>query len=394
MTLASSTAYSPDSLLELRFSGSADFTGLLVVADKGSFPFAMLPKYLKPGLCAPMASVTHVDGDAKSANFTLSWLAPPPGAGPIRFVAMVFGSRSGKNCDYYGADVVLSEGPATPRPTPRPTPPPPPTPPTTSTPRPASTAPIPTPPTRPVLSGSDVVIYARHSILRLVTYDPGDQWDRISFVDMHWRPATAPIGFGYPVGDFGTTAFGASLRAPLTDVYVRTHFELLAEQVSAVKSAVLKLAVDDSADIVFNEQVLDASASLGKVFTAKYWTQEIVVPISALKVGDNLIAAHVANIATTSTLLFDLELHFNYDGNNPAPTTTSTSTSTTSTTSTSLSQGSGPTTMATFGTSSAPNPSSSDDTASETTVDASPAAPATAALLTIVAIVVALIALH
>jgi hypothetical protein len=395
LTLSSSTSYSPDSLLELRFSGSADFTGLLVVVDHGSFPYAMLPKYLKPGLCAPLASVTHVDADPKAANFTLSWLAPPPGAGQIRFVAMVFGSRSGKNCDYYGADLVLSEGPATPRPTPPPTPPPAPTPPTTATPRPASTAPIPTPPTRPVLTG-DVVIYPRHSVLRLVTYDPGDLWDRLSFVDMHWRPATAPIGFGYPVADFNTTAFGASLRAPLADVFVRTHFELLAEQVAAVKSAVLKLAVDDSADIIVNELVLDTSASLSKVFTAKYWTQTIDVPISALRVGDNLIAAHIVNIETTSTLLFDLELVLSYDA-----TTTSTPprsdgpAGATTTTAPTASQSVGGT-VGDSGNPSSPGASAAMSTAldNKTPADISPAASATMAVLTIIAFIIASIALH
>jgi hypothetical protein len=267
-----------------------------------------------------MASVTHGDGDAKAANFTLSWLAPPPGAGSIRFVAMVFGSRSGRNCDYYGTDVVLTEGPATPRPTPMPTPTPPPTPPTTATPRPASTAPIPTPPTRPVITGS-VVAFARHSLVRLVTYDPGDLWDRISFEDMHWRPAVAPIGFGYPVADFGVTAFGATLRAPLQDVFVRAHFDIAAEQIAAVKSAVMRLAVDDAADIIFNEAVLDASASQSKVMQARYWSQEITIPVSALKAGDNLIAAHIANYETTNSLLFDVEVVLRFDGSSSSTTT-------------------------------------------------------------------------
>lgn len=310
MTLPAS--YSPDSILTLRFSGSEAYTGLLVVVDKGTFPYNLLPKNLRPGLCSPMASVTHGDGDAKAANFTLSWMAPPPGAGAIRFVAMVFGSRSGRNCDYYGADVVLTEGPATPRPTPLPTPPPAPTPPTTTTPRPASTAPIPTPPTRPVVAGS-VVVFARHSLLRLVTYDPGDQWDRISFEDMHWRPAIAPIGFGYPVADFGVTSFGATLRAPLQDVFVRAHFDIAAEQIAAVKSAVMRLAVDDAADIIFNQVVLDASASQSKVMQARYWSQEINVPVSALKAGDNLLAAHIANYETTNSLLFDVEVVLRFD---------------------------------------------------------------------------------
>ncbi len=314
--------YSPGGTLTLRFTGTADWTGLLVVVEKGAFEFAALPSFVRPGLCAPMASVTHSDASAKSPSFSLTWTAPPVGSGPVRFVAMVFGSRSGRTCDYYGADVVLTEGAATPRP---PTPPPVPTPPPKTT-----TVPVTPAPTPEVLTGQVTLIKRGTGSARLLQRDPGDEWDRIAYDDFFWRPTRMPFGFGY-TGSVSLTG-GTTLIAPISDAFARIKFPLSATQLAAVKFVLIKIAVDDSADVVVNEKVMATDASLDKAYSPSvdnYFTEIITVPKSSLVADDNLVAVHVINLKSPTTMLFDVEVVLSFtdapvgatsNGGSPAPT--------------------------------------------------------------------------
>lgn len=300
-SMTAPSSYSPGGALTLQFKGTADWTGLLVVVEKGSFEFSALPSFVRPGLCAPMASVTHSDGNPKDPDFSLSWTAPPVGSGPVRVVAMVFGSRSGRTCDYYGADIVLTEGAATPRP---------PTPPPVPTPVPKTTTQLATPaPTPEVLTGQVTLLKRGSGSARLLQRDPGDEWDKIAYDDFFWRPTRMPLGFGYS-GAVSLTG-GTTLIAPISDAFARIKFPLSAAQLAAVKFVLVKIAVDDSADVVVNEKVMATDASLDKVYAPtadSYFTQLITVPKSALVADDNLVAIHLINLKTTTTMLLDVEI--------------------------------------------------------------------------------------
>ena len=302
-----STSFSPNGRLTLRFSGSETFTGLLVVADKGQFESRFLPAFVRPGLCSPKASLTHNDGDAKSAAFNLTWTAPPIGSGPIRFVAMIYGGRVNRVCDYYGFDQVLSEGAATPSP---PTPAPTPSPPGVSTTSKATPAPTPEP-----LTGRVAVIARRTASVRLLQRFPDAEWPTPTYDDAFWRPTRVPIGFGYsgPVVNL-TDGYTVSNKS-LTDAYVRTRFTLSAAQFSSIKSVIVSLAVDDAADVFVNGNSLATDAAMGFDYVptaAKYFTQTVVARKAQLVEDENVIAVHIVNAESRTTMFFDIEVVFSF----------------------------------------------------------------------------------
>jgi hypothetical protein len=302
-----STSYSPNGRLTLRFSGSETFTGLLVVADKGQFESRFLPAFLRPGLCSPKASVTHNDGDAKNAAFNLTWTAPPVGSGPIRFVAMIYGGRVGRVCEYFGFDQVLSEGAATPSP---PTPAPTPSPPGVSTTSKATPAPTPEP-----LTGRVAVIARRTASVRLLQRFPEAEWQTPTYDDAFWRPTRVPIGFGYsgPVVNL-TDGYTVSNKS-LADAFVRARFTLSAAQFSSIKSVVVSLAVDDAADVSVNGNSLATDAAMGLDYVptaAKYFTQTVVARKAQLVEDENVIAVHVVNAESRTTMFFDIEVVFSF----------------------------------------------------------------------------------
>lgn len=341
--VASSATYTPGTNITLSVSGSAPFRGILLIPTAGTIP-SPVPLSYRVLVCTANNALTHSDADDKGPAVSFTFVPPAAGTGSVTITAIVYGSRDGaKVCDYFGKEIVLTEAPrptprptpgpttvpGTPRPSPAPTPtttraPSPATPPTTpTTPRPTPTgvgpttaptpapspppSPAPSPTPAPVFMG-DVVVLARHGAMRVTKIDPGDEFSAQSFSESALAPAFGPIGFGYDPAAFNATKFGGSFTVGTTDLFIRSTVTLSQAQYDQMQGAILKVAVDDSADLWVRGVVIDTSASMGKQLVASYFTQTFTLPKDKFAVGPNIIAAHVVNLATTDKMLYDLEV--------------------------------------------------------------------------------------
>lgn len=160
----------------------------------------------------------------------------------------------------------------------------------------------------------DVVGFARNSLVRLIKSDPGaDDWFAQSYEESAWQPVLCPIGLGYNLADFNVSrGFGGSLPTRIPEFYVRVNLGLSPGQYSALKGIIVRIAADDSADLLVRGVVFASEAAQGKVNVAKYWNHEYHLPKSMLAQGPNIIGAHVINKQTPDTTFFDIEIILSY----------------------------------------------------------------------------------
>lgn len=338
------TSYTPGTNVNIVISGSVPFRGIVVTASKGTINVPAGGAYQRLGCTAPISGITHTDTSDKGAAVTISFTPPAVGGGTVTITAIVYGSRSATNprvCDYFGKDFTLTENGAvtttpkpttvtpkpttvTPKPTtappvtPKPAPAPPVTPkppgPTVAPTTPPSTAPSTASPTSPPTTTAtpvfmgDIVVLPRHSAMRVTKIDPGDEFSAQSFSESALAPAFGPVGFGYNVADFNVSKFGGSFTEGTTDLFIRSTVTLSQAQFDQMQGAILKVAVDDAADLWVRGEVIDTSASSMKSLTASYFTQTFTLGKDKFAVGPNIIAAHVVNLVTPTTMLYDLEV--------------------------------------------------------------------------------------
>jgi hypothetical protein len=351
------TTYTPGTNINIVVSGSIPFRGILVTASKGTIAVPGGGLYQRLGCTAPISAVTHTDTTDKGAALTLTFTPPAAGSGTVTITSIIYGSRTGspRVCDYFGKDFTLTEAgavtpkptttapPVTPKPvavTPKPATAPPVTPkPATAppvTPKPVgpTSAPPTTPSTAPTTTAGpatttatpvfmgDIVVLPRHSTLRVTKIDPGDEFSAQSFSESALAPAFGPVGFGYNVADFNVSKFGGSFTEGTTDLFIRSTVTLSQAQFDQMQGAILKVAVDDAADLWVRGEVIDTSASAMKSLTASYFTQTFNLPKSKFAVGPNIIAAHVVNLVTPTTMLYDLEVVLVFPRPGTTPPTT------------------------------------------------------------------------
>ncbi len=151
---------------------------------------------------------------------------------------------------------------------------------------------------------------------RFLETQPGPDWFALDYAEP-WPAGPAPLGFG--VGGEGTTLSGARpLDRPIT-TYFRHRFHAGSEDLGALLR--LRIAVDDGALIRLNgEEVYRINLSEGAVAPLTHaaavvgdWfpgrVSETLIPATALRVGDNLLAVEVHQYSRVSTdLRLDLEL--------------------------------------------------------------------------------------
>jgi hypothetical protein len=168
-----------------------------------------------------------------------------------------------------------------------------------------STTPVPT----PAFKG-DVIGFARNSQVRLIRGDPGaDDWFAEAFGESAWQSVLCPIGLGYNLADFNVSrGFGGTLPTRIPEFYVRARLVLTPIQYSALNGIIVRIAADDSADLLVRGVVFASEAAQGKVNVAKYWNHEYHLPKSMLALGSNVIGAHVINKQTPDTTFFDMEI--------------------------------------------------------------------------------------
>lgn len=133
---------------------------------------------------------------------------------------------------------------------------------------------------------------------------PGAGWTTVGFSDSSWALGVGEFGFGDGDEESPISPKGVAH-------YFRTAFSV--PDPAAVKSATLRLVVDDGAVVHLNGQEIhrinmpsgtitnETVASSGISGTAEMVYQTISVPVSALKQGANQLAVEVHNSSTSSS---------------------------------------------------------------------------------------------
>ncbi len=146
----------------------------------------------------------------------------------------------------------------------------------------------------------------------------GTSWSINSFNDASWSTGNAPLGYGN--GDEATTvSYGSNIAQKHITTYFRKHFNIAST--AGLSTVKIQLKRDDAAMIYLNGvnvyrnnlpmgTIAFQTTALGPIEGAEenQW-MTIYLPISALQIGDNVIAVEVHKFNATETdLRFDLKI--------------------------------------------------------------------------------------
>ena len=116
--------------------------------------------------------------------------------------------------------------------------------------------------------------------------------------DAGWKKSAAPIGFGYP---------DVSVVPNCANVYLRRVLNI--SDISAVKSVIINLSLDDWAEVYFNGQSVGIYNEGKTIDKTPYSSGDITVSAAALHSGRNIISVNLINVTPTSSdIYFDMSL--------------------------------------------------------------------------------------